>query len=147
MNDRKTTSQALLIGSVTAALLFLLFGMLTAIVKNPYFVRMTPVRWFDWTFLIFTALLSGAYVGLWHYQRKNDVACDYVAMGGTIGGVFAFGCAMCNQLLVTLLGATAVMAYFTPLQPIIGIFSTSLLSYAIWKKWIAIRASSGGRNK
>jgi hypothetical protein len=147
MKHRQSVLQAVIIGILAAALLFVLFGMLTAIIQNPYFVRMMPIRWVDYLFLFLTAMLSGIYVGLWHYQRKSDATCDYMAMGGTIGGVFAFGCAMCNQLLMTLLGATAVMAYFTPLQPIVGIFSTALLSYAIWKKWVTIRESSKRRSK
>ena len=145
MKTRRLALKATGIGNIAFLLLLALFSILTAIVPNPYFTRMMPVRWFDYLFLILTALLSGAYVGLWHYQRKNDSTCDYMAMGGTLGGVFSFGCAMCNQLLMTLLGATAVMAYFMPIQPLLGLASVGILSYAIWKKWRTITTSKRKR--
>lgn len=124
--------RAVLLGLLVAGALYAAFGMLTAILSNPFFSRMTPVRWYDHVFLVLTALLSGAYVGLWAYGRTQRKVCDYAATGGAVGGVFAFGCAVCNQLLVALLGVSGVLMYFAPLQPFLGVASVAVLGAAVY---------------
>ena len=83
-----------------------------------------------------TATLSGAYIGLWHYNKNNqkniNSKCDYTAAGGTFGGFFSFSCAICNKLLIWLLGLSGVVAYFMPIQPMLGVISVVLLGYAVY---------------
>lgn len=127
--------KSIIIGSAAAFLVFLTFGVVTVLIKNPFFIRMTPVYWYDYVFLVLTSLFSGAYMGLWHYNKNNaqkiNSKCDYTAAGGTFGGFFSFSCAICNKLLIWLFGLSWVVAYFTPFQPILGIISIALLSYAV----------------
>lgn len=132
----KLAINSIIIGSVVAFLVFLVFGIVTVLIKNPYFIRMTPVHWYDYAFLILTALLTGVYASLYYYNKSNkesvDKKCNYAASGGIIGGLFSFGCAICNKLLVFLLGLSGVIAYFMPLQPILGIISIAVLGYVVY---------------
>ena len=124
------------IGILEALFIFTVFGIITVLIKNPFFSRMTPTHWYDYLFLTLTAVLSGAYTGLWYYNKKRNKSisdkCNYTAAGGVIGGLFSFGCAICNKLLVFLLGLSGVMIYFMPLQPILGVISIAILSYAVY---------------
>ncbi|MBI3026993.1 hypothetical protein HYY70_02675 [Candidatus Woesearchaeota archaeon] len=132
----KLAINSIIIGSVVAFIVFLVFGTVTVLIKNPFFIRMTHVHWYDYIFLILTALLTGVYACLYHYNKSNkesfDKKCNYTAAGGIVGGLFSFGCAICNKLLVFLLGLSGVMVYFMPLQPILGVISIAILSYAVY---------------
>lgn len=126
---------SIIIGSVIAFAVFLVFGIVTVLIKNKFFIRMTAVYWHDYVFLILTAVLSGIYTGLWYYNKHTKISssnkCNYTAAGGIIGGLFSFGCAICNKLLVFLLGLSEVIAYFMPFQPILGVISIAVLGYAV----------------
>ena len=125
-----------IIGILVTLIIFFIFGVITVLIKNPFFARMTPVYWYDYVFLVLTAVLSGAYTGLWYYNKNNqkniNSKCDYAATGGAIGGFFSFGCAICNKLLIWILGLSGVIAYFMPIQPILGVISGMLLGYAVY---------------
>lgn len=132
----KSAIYSIIIGTVVALLVFLVFGIVTVLIKNPFFIRMTPTHWYDYIFLVLTSALSGAYTGLWSHNKNNarkiNSKCNYTATGGSIGGFFSFGCAICNKLLIWLFGLSWVIAYFMPIQPIFGIISIALLSYAVY---------------
>ena len=134
---RKLKIVSIIVGILAALLLFFIFGVVTVLIKNPFFARMTPVYWYNYVFLVLTALLSGAYIGLRHYNSNNqkniNSKCSYTAAGGAggaVGGFFSFGCAICNKLLIWFLGLSGIIAYFMPIQPILGVISVILLGYA-----------------
>ena len=132
----KSVINSIIIGSIVAFLIFLAFGTVTVLIKNKFFIRMTPVHWYDYLFLALTATLSGVYAGFWYYNKNNNKSisnkCNYTAAGGVAGGLFSFGFAICNKLLIFLLGLSGVMIYFMPLQPILGVISIAILSYAVY---------------
>jgi len=133
--NQELKTHSIIIGSLTAVAIFIVFGIVTVIIKNRFFIRMTPIHWYDHLFLILTSTLSGAYIGLWHYAKNNknlNSKCDYVAGSGAVGGFFSFSCAICNKLLIWLIGLSGVVAYFMPFQPILGVISISLLAYAVY---------------
>ena len=133
-NEIKVKSYVM--GISVALFVFTVFGIVTVLIKNKFFIRMTPVHWYDYLFLALTATLSGVYAGFWYYNKNNNKSisnkCNYTAAGGVIGGLFSFGCAICNKLLVFLLGLSGVMIYFMPLQPTLGVMSIAILSYAVY---------------
>ena len=139
-----------IIGILVALIIFFIFGVVTVLIKNPFFIRMTPVYWYDYVFLVLTSILSGAYIGLWHYNKNNqkniNPKCDYAATGGAVGGFFSFGCAICNKLLIWILGLSGVIAYFMPIQPILGVISMILLGYAVYMQ-IKNLPASNNQNK
>lgn len=127
--------KSIIMGSVVTLTIFALFGILTVLIPNNFFRRMTPIYWYDYIFLVLTSILIGVYAGFWYYKRKTTSKCIYAAAGGTVGGLFSFGCPICNKLLVLLLGVTGVMTYFEPIQPILGVASISLLSFVVYKQY------------
>ncbi len=129
---QKLKVRSIIIGGIAAFSIFAAFGIITVLLPNELFTRMTPVYFYDYIFLVMTSILSGAYIGLWYYTKKTQVKCNYAVTGGAVGGLFSFGCAICNKLLIFLLGITGVVAYFMPIQPILGIISIILLTYAVY---------------
>lgn len=137
-NGRTFSIQSsLLIGFSVSALSFTLLGGVTALLKNPYFTRMTLVGVFDYAILVLTSLLFGAYVGLrrHHQNVASSATCSYAAGGGVMGGVLSFGCALCNKLFLLLLGVSGVTAFIMPLQPYLGILGMLLLGFAVFKEF------------
>lgn len=124
--------KSFLIGIGLSILMFLIFGVVTAIIPNSFFIRMTPVTWLEWASLVITSLLLGAYFGLSYYgKRKTSKRCNATATAGGIFGFLAFGCSICNKLLILLLGVTGILKYFEPIRPALGVFSIGLLGTAL----------------
>ncbi|MBI2148918.1 hypothetical protein HYU23_04510 [Candidatus Woesearchaeota archaeon] len=131
-NKRKIKS--IVIGIIAALAIFIILGAVTVLIPNKFYIRMTPIHFYDYIFLVFTSILSGVYIGLWHYTRNTVSKCSYAATGGAIGGFFSFGCALCNKLLIFILGTSAVALYFIPIQLYLGVLSMILLGYAVYKQ-------------
>jgi MprA protease rhombosortase-interaction domain-containing protein len=110
---------------------FLLFGLVTGLLPNPIYVRMVERTPADYVFLVATAAFAAAFV----YQRSltDDPIGDRFAAGGIVGGFLAFGCPICNAVLLALFSSSALMTYFDPLRPLLGAVSVllfaGLLSY------------------
>jgi hypothetical protein len=100
---------------------FVLFGAVTGLLPNPVYVRMVSRTPADYLFLVATAAFAGAFV----YQRSlaEKPIGDRFAAGGLIGGFLAFGCPICNAVLLALFSSSALMTYFDPLRPILGAVS------------------------
>jgi len=105
---------------------FLLFGVVTGLVPNPVYVRMVSRTPADYLFLTGTAAFAGAFT----YQRSltEDPIGDRYAAGGLVGGFLAFGCPICNAVLLALFSSSALMTYFDPLRPLLG--AVSVLAFA-----------------
>jgi hypothetical protein len=54
----------------------------------------------------------------------------------------AAGCPVCNKLVVLAVGASGALAYFRPLQPVLGALSLVLLAAALWARLRARAPSS-----
>lgn len=121
-----------LIGSASSIGLFILFGIPTALIPTPWFVRMISATFYDYIFLVLSSILLGAYIGVHLYKKKVAKTCDATIVTGGIGSILAFGCPICNQLLVVLFGTTALLAYLEPYRPVLGALSVSLLVAALF---------------
>ncbi|SFS10339.1 hypothetical protein SAMN05216559_3709 [Halomicrobium zhouii] len=102
---------------------FLLFGAVTGLVPNPVYVRMVPSTAADYLFLVATSAFAAAFV----YQRSivDRPVGDRFATGGIVGGFLAFGCPICNALLLALFSSSALMTYFDPYRPLLGVLSVA----------------------
>lgn len=121
-----------LIGLAAGLIFFVASGMVTLLLPNQFFTRMTPITSLDYVFLVSSSTLLGAYAGV-HYYKKNTIKeCDAVATAGGIGSFFAFACPICNKLLVFLFGATALMGYFEPYKPLLGFVSNGFLAGTLY---------------
>jgi len=111
---------------------FLLFGTVTGLVPNPVYVRMVPSTAADYLFLAATSAFAAAFV----YQRSivDQPVGDRFATGGIVGGFLAFGCPICNALLLTLFSSSALMTYFDPLRPALGALSVAILAGLIYAR-------------
>lgn len=126
-------------GAIVTAVLV---GVPTDLVDTPLFTRMTPVVWWNYPIWIATALLAGlvlaTYVGTPQQQPVG-------ARGATSGGLLSFlavGCPVCNKLVVAALGSSGALQVFAPLQPVLGIGSVALLSFALRRRLQTERACS-----
>ena len=122
----------ILIGLGVGILFFFISGMVTSLLPNSFFTRMTSTTVWDYVFLIGSSLLLGAYVGVHYYKKNKTKKCDTVATTGGIGSFLAFACPVCNKLLVFVFGATALMTYFEPYRSLLGLGSMGLLAGAVW---------------
>ncbi|QCC51907.1 hypothetical protein [Halapricum salinum] len=130
-----SSRRAIAWGTATAIGVFSLFGVVTGLIPNPLYVRMVPRTAVDYLFLVSTALLAGVYAaqrvattvpgGDRTSPSKNE---DRVMMGGLVGGFLAVGCPICNVFLLALFSSSALMTYFDPLRPLLGVFSVALLA-------------------
>lgn len=136
--------------SGTAALfsapILLAFGLVTAVIPNPYFTRMTPVNGLDYIFLMLTSVLLGTYLSFHRYQlNRRSMGCDMRAYTGGLAGFLGFGCVACNKLLVLLLGLTAVWTYVEPYRPFIGTAGILLAGHAVHRKGKELFGGKHGR--
>ncbi|KDE60399.1 hypothetical protein EL22_00355 [Halostagnicola sp. A56] len=127
---------------------FALFGLVTGLIPNPLYVRMVPRTPTDYLFLILTAALAGVYTA----QRvvtpgpesdleetaggePDELANeDRWVFGGLVGGFLAVGCPVCNVALLALFSSSALMTYFDPLRPVLGVLSVSVLIGLIYSR-------------
>ena len=119
-------------GLIVSITFFVVFGSVTALIPNSFFIRMIPTTNLDLMFLVSSSLFLGAYVGVHHYKKKNMKQCNTVATTGGIGSFLAFACPICNKLLLLLFGATALMTYLEPYRPVLGFVSNGLLGGALY---------------
>jgi len=120
------------IGVIVSVVLFFVLGSVSALIPNPFFVRMVESTSLDWIFLISSSVLLGIYTGIHYYKKTVVNACTTTSYAGGIGSFLAFGCPICNKLLIILFGTTALMTYFDPYRSILGFGSIVILLVAIF---------------
>lgn len=106
-----------------------LIAIPTAVLENPFFVRMTPVRPLDYLFLALTALGVGILAATYAIPAPENV--ERRTLAGGFLAFLAIGCPICNKVVVLLLGISGALSYFEPIQPLLGIASAVLLGTAI----------------
>ncbi len=124
----------------------LVLGVPTAVIPNPFFVRMTPTDAVNVLTLVASAplfgLLAATYVADPGRSRADIHASDpgtRIALGG-IAAYLAIGCPICNKILVLALGASGALTIFGPLQPLFGIASLALLALTLrWRLRMRVR--------
>jgi hypothetical protein len=122
-----------LTAAVGALVTAVVIGLPTEMVANPWFHRMTPVRWWDRPVWLATAVLAGLLVATFVADGATPDDERAVRRGGA-GGLLAFfavGCPVCNKLVVLALGTTGAHAWFEPVQPILALGAVVLLAAAL----------------
>lgn len=114
---------------------FILFGIVTDLIQNKFFIRMTNITISDYVFLTLTSVLLGTYVSFYRYGKKHsNKACTAATYSGGFFGFLGFGCPVCNKIIVLLLGVTGVLTYIEPYRPFIGSAGIGLMGYAVYSK-------------
>ena len=120
----------------TAAVSAIGFGLLVAIptdlIDTPVFSREIPPTWWSWPALVLTAALTGLLVAT--YVNPVQPEDRGTRRRGWIGGTltfFAVGCPVCNKIVLVLLGTSAALTWFEPVQPVLQLVAVVLLGWAL----------------
>ncbi len=123
-----------LIAAGLSAILFVVMGIPTALVPNPFigYARMIEPTTLDYFFLTAVSVLLAVLVSLKLYFKSEKPLGAKGIIGGIVG-FLSFSCPVCNVLLVAVLGSATVLTFIEPLRPILGVVSVSVLSYLIYR--------------
>lgn len=135
--------RALALGLAASALAALAIAIPTAVLPNPVFTRMTPVRPLDVLLLAITAVLAGL-IGATYATRVATPSCERRAGGGGLLALLAIGCPICNKVVVAILGVSGAFAYFEPIQPVLGVGGVVLLFAALGVRLRALGTHAPG---
>ncbi|MDX5961901.1 hypothetical protein SIM91_00810 [Rhodococcus opacus] len=120
-----------LFGMVVAALAV---GIPTDVVPTSLYQRMTPVLWWNYPVWAVTAVLSGLILATYVRTDAPSATSSRVGVGGNVLSLLAVGCPICNKLVVMAVGITGALNVWAPLQPVLGVVSLGLLSWALWRR-------------
>lgn len=121
---------AAVLGTVASAIVL---GVPSAVIPNPFFVRMTPTEPVNLVVWLVSAPLAGLLIATYVARAGTvqdphaDAGAGKVTVGG-IGAFLAIGCPICNKIIVAVLGVSGALNVFAPLQPLIGALSIALLA-------------------
>ncbi len=115
---------------VVAILSFAGLGTVSALWKNPLFIRMTPAGGWEIGLLAVLSVLIGIYVTI----RSPACATKSAATGGVIG-FLGIACPVCNKILLLLFGGELLMTYFEPLRIYVAAFGVVVTAAAVWSTW------------
>jgi hypothetical protein len=129
-----------LAAGVGTLLVLLVLGVPSAVIPNPFFVRMIPAEPVNVAVWLTSAPLAGLLIAT-YVSRRGALADDVHAGVGagrvTLGGVAAYlaiGCPICNKIVVAALGVSGALNVFGPLQPLIGAGSVAVLASTLaWR--------------
>lgn len=116
-------------------------GVPSALLANPFFVRMTPVPWWSYAAWAATAVLTGVLAAT--YVHAPPVATGTQGRAGiaaNLGSVLAVGCPVCNKLVVAALGVSGALGIWAPIQPVLAAASLALLGWALWRRLSTLRS-------
>ena len=126
---------------IASTVTMLAIGKPTAVITNPVFARMAPVRPWDYAVLALTALLSGALVATYALPTACSLQ-DRKLLGGGVLSLLAIGCPTCDKFVVLPLGASGALTYFEPAQPLLVVASLALLGLAVVTRLRGVHAGS-----
>ena len=125
------------VGALGALVAGLAIGIPTDVVPNPWFTRMSEVRFLDVLFLAASSLLLGALLAT--YVRPEGERRAGAVMGSGVLSVLAIGCPICNKLVVTLIGVSGALNVFAPLQPLLGAAGIAVAALALRSRLRGLR--------
>jgi len=127
------TPKPLVLGLVAALVSTVVQAIPTAVIPNPFFQRMTPVRPQDFVFLGVTSILIGLIFSTFGVP-KGTVSCQNRALGAGLLSTLAIGCPICNHVVVALIGISGALTYWAPIQPIVGVVAIFVLLWTLNKR-------------
>lgn len=127
---------AVSVGAAIATLLVL--GIPTALIPNPFFIRMTPTEPFNVVTWVLSGLLSGPLVATYLVRATPaDIDLGEGRTRSSLAGVAAYlaiGCPICNKVIVAALGVSGALNVFAPIQPFLGVASVLVLAITLaWR--------------
>ncbi len=120
-----------LLAAAAAGLYVVALGIPAGIIPSPLFHRAVPPDTWNLLSWVAPAVLAGPLAAT--YLVPWPASCRVGGRAGT-GGMLSFlaaGCPVCNKLVVLAVGASGALAYYRPLQPLLGAVSVVLLGLAL----------------
>jgi hypothetical protein len=107
----------------------------SALIANPFFLRMTPVPWWSYAVWALTAALTGLLVASYVRRPAHEhLSPARAGLFANVASLLAVGCPVCNKLVVAALGVSGALSVWAPLQPLIAVASLALLGWAVWRR-------------
>lgn len=116
---------------LSSASFFILFGILTSLIPNPIFSRMTQTTFLDYFLLTATSFLLGTYLGLYRHKKSHSSSACAASYAGGAAGFLGFACPICNKALVLMFGLSGVIMYFEPVRYALGITGLFAIAFAV----------------
>ncbi len=138
--------RAVLYGAIASVLI----AVPSDLIDTPIFGRPVETRWIDYLILVVTSALIGLVFAIrpaipgsaeLAQARERD---DRRAMWSGFVSFLAVGCPVCNKVVVALLGFSGALAWWAPIQPIVGLVAIGLLLYTL-RKSLSTYGSAGCR--
>lgn len=131
-----TWRRALLYGGVAAVVI----AVPSDLIDTPIFGRPVETRWIDYAILVVTSALIGLVFAIrpavsdsGELAKARDREGTRTIWGG-FTSFLAVGCPVCNQAVVALVGTSGAMAWWAPVQPLVGLAAVGLLLYTLRKR-------------
>lgn len=136
--------------ALSAIGIYLLFGIFTGLIENPFFRvgGMIEKTIWDYAFLFVFAVLFGIAVSLMAYNneiKKSGKKAGAAAVCGSAAGFLAITCPFCNLLIFSLLGISGSFAVFAPYRFELRILSIALMLVAVYFSFSSIRNIKKGK--
>jgi hypothetical protein len=119
------------LAAAAAGLYVVALGIPAAIIPSPLFHRAVPPDIWNLLSWMAPAVLFGPFAAT--YLVPWPASCRVGGRAGA-GGMLSFlaaGCPVCNKLVVLAAGVSGALAYYRPLQPLLGAVSVVLLGLAL----------------
>ncbi len=134
-----------LVAAATTVVALLALGVPTAVVPNPFFLRMTPTEPFNVAVWLLSAPLIGlvtaaSLVPVREPHGRPAAQSGRATLAG-VGAYLAIGCPICNKIVVAALGVSGALNVFAPIQPLIG--GGSVLLLGATAAWMLRRRARG----
>lgn len=113
-------------GVAVALLAFAGLGTVSALWRNPLFVRMTPAGELEIALLAALSLLLGLYVAV-----RRPACSNFTAGTGGVLGFLGVACPVCNKLLLLLLGGDLLLTYFEPVRIYVAAAGVAMVATAV----------------
>lgn len=107
-----------------------LIGIPSVLIRNSFYIRMTPPRTQDYVFWVLSVLLLGLIAGTYAVEVPTEFDVPGTAVGGGLS-YLAVGCPVCNKLVILFLGTSGALTFFAPAQLFLGIGSVLLLGWTL----------------
>lgn len=124
-----------------AAAVALAIGVPSALLVNPFHMRMTAVPWWSCTAWAATSVLSGVIVSTYvHAPPAATGTLGRVGIAATIGSALAVGSPACNRPVMAVLGRRGALRIWAPMQPVLAATSPTVLGRALRHRLSTLRS-------